>query len=1847
MTELEFRRRDYIAEDKACYLSRAPAESHPLSTSSQSHPPVGFVHKVKVKDEDAILDPLRGTTEKTEIASAHSQEEEINLTPLVTDGVSLQFPSKEWTSLKKTLFQKFPVANNITLSSISQGIMKVGKVTEQSQVHSHFEERDDPQKISEEGLKVVSQKEYITRLQELKHEISHSWDNNDRVTSLRLSIKVARLLMDTSVLQFYPTIFVLATEVMDMLGDMVWERIMHKAEYAEDGTFICSLPDNFEASHICEDAKETCVNWFSKIGSIRELLPRLYLELALLPCWRFLIDNPVSSLQRLVLMARGIGDPLASAYCHLYMAYRAQKLTQNDIGYLITGIKDLKIQMERIVSMQEIKFGSSQADIRLHVSLMEPTIESMMKCIFKYSKHQMRVHEVLVGLGLGKDQSHLFGDCSCVSIILHHLLKELPVSLISSNAMDILHMIKCNDDCSYEQYLNYKLVGLRLCESISQVSDVIALVEKIMEVISCYDNLDEYLTVLDAFFDIILHYEMDIHLNKILDEVFERVCAQDIGENALTGLQSFFLKLLTHFDDLKEIVSLNHFIDILDVMHGSSRNIINVDILRMATKNNCIQDHTIIHFLFEVSQALHDGIDSSNIRNDENQHSIRLISGFVNLVDYGENVERNLSFLLDCRGAFTGMNDLKETLVHSSNLLAVKALKYGSSSLSVVKSCLTFSEVTIPSIPDCLRQLNLYLETAEIALLCELLSHADGLIGSAICCLQDLGLMDGLQTPGAVDGGLTLLFKLCNLIIRLPGGLKQGFTYGPRSVYSFLDSSWMTSKLKVRGFCALISMLAALSQNPLQFPSIHNKVISNYKLFFSDPTYLEEISLLSGVVLEKVFDVISQEPSQTTRGNLALEFCNCIASSFKVSKKLLTTCAKLVEIAELSLGSDNRYLASTKKILVACGICEEENMDLEVVGRHALLFDDDPMAAFVNSGDALVDWNSLQIDRYDVRHLLSGPLPPRRRRNPQSASNTADSSLSAELDHERYLDLPSPSDEPEVEEAEKPDDATYHAVGFSYGNTDELPDQNNAKGGLEGPSFRPPFNVPESLVHSLPPTEKVHEIIARTATFVSKHGGQSEIILRVKQGDNPTFGFLMPNHNLHAYYRFLVEHPEVLQSESDAKSQSVDANANQAAVGAEGALSLLGSVYGSGEDDDSVMEDAQEFGNVPSGKMNADSSAVSHVAEKADFSSNAASKDEVVSKHPLHSKDKPSTVKKNPSISMPKVGRTNSLNTENVSGSRSSSSVNLGKALILEPPPDLKILVEKIVDFITKNGKQFEASLREQDSKQGRFPFLVPSNQYHPYYLTVLKKAESNGGPDKKVSSHKEDNSELSSDMPFESDRKEKFKMVIAKSKKESQDHESKPAQQEHGISIDAEAAAAILQAGTRGFKNPFAGIMSSSSLNGFQPQVTGASKQGSDLGEKSLSDKKAFAKIDISETPIQPDSDPPLTKEQKLKAERLKRAKMFVAMLKGCSVPSKDESSRALSVEPSELGVAVSPGKADHGTGETSNSALVDCTTSDKIENGQVKVSMRKYRSRSEKHEENDDEEMEGNHLKDYERRLDDEEKSHRQSRKKHHSSRDSVHDSDYRKEKSHKRSRKRDISLSSFEDNEEKSTDSSLHRHTRKVREKSHKKSSKRHRSRSSSYEDDSSAHRHSSKRHSSHRHKHEEDDKRAEKRSRRKHRSHRSHSSEEDDERTERRSRRKHRSLRSSHGSEEDDERAEKHSRRKHRSHRSSHSSKEKAEKSNAHSSESEGSELGHHGGNYSKEEKRSVLGRAELEEGEISPKVSDQSKSVGGPVSREASADVTSTNGRAASQPSETIHISDDLRAKVRAMLMTSM
>ncbi|XP_076892475.1 uncharacterized protein LOC143544211 [Bidens hawaiensis] len=865
-------------------------------------------------------------------------------------------------------------------------------------------------------------------------------------------------------------------------------------------------------------------------------------------------------------------------------------------------------------------------------------------------------------------------------------------------------------------------------------------------------------------------------------------------------------------------------------------------------------------------------------------------------------------------------------------------------------------------------------------------------------------------------------------------------------------------------------------------------------------------------------------------------------------------------------------------------------MNIEINGRHALLFDDDTAAAFVNSDDALVEWNSLLIDRYDVRHLLSTPPPSRRRRNLQTSHS---SSADADLDYERYLDLPSPSEE-EEEEANSEPTGGFNAVPFFYGNDEDPNDQKTVETVPEVPKFNPPFPVPDSLVQNLPSTEKVHQIIARTALFVSKNGGQSEIILRVKQGDNPTFGFLMPDHHLHPYFRYLVDNQDLLHSKDNGQPE------NEEKISNAGALSLLGSVYGTGEDDDGGTDHQSS-------------------SSKECVSGNTVIADATVPlaavKNMLPSDKDEAVIKKNSLSNALKERRTSSAKKEEFLGSlssvpdksRASSLPRIPKTelMLVDPPSEMKRLVEKIVEFIIKNGRQFETVLMEQDRGHGRFPFLIPSNIFHPYYLKVLQKAQESkvtvksynekedfrGHINKKKSISRENENDImeSDDIPLDSERKEKFKMVINKSKKEGSDVPAKSTQSPPRVQVDADQAAAILQAATTGIKPSSLGFL---------------------YGQASNEDGS---------------SDTHLTHEQKLKAERLKRAKMFVAQLKSGAAPLKAGPSRDSSAEP-QTDNHLTAKETEKNTPPSDVATSDNKIKSEKEHLNDEKRAMRKYRARSTKDKKDD--------LDDDDDDDERERSSHGHHTKKHRSHNHSVEDERDRKhadERDYKHAKRRHRSHRSshkHDDDMDRITEEKDQKYSRK---KKHRSSS------SSSYEDDEQESKHERSRRKHRSHEQESDHER----SRKKHRY-------EDEESEHEYSRKKHRSQHSSHDEDDSDD---KHSRRKqkHRSHKSSHRHKHRKSHSSRHterhdvSSEEESRDQS----KVDKNVKGPNSEREELEEGEIT------GPSKGGHLvngaTRESSVDASSSlqDPRQLTLPSTTTEVSDDLRAKIRAMLMSTM
>lgn len=198
-----------------------------------------------------------------------------------------------------------------------------------------LEQMDRAEKRRQGKVIALSQNDIVGRLQQMHAQLRRAWAGGQRVLSLKLAVQAAKLLCrPRGSPEVYPTMFVLATSVLDTFGRLVFARIRESADRANakmsraSGTEPQKLPDTFLASDVPAEAREICRNWLYKTACIREMLPRLYMEAALAECQRFLSDAAdfAPMLLRLARTCRGLGSPLVADHARLYVARVGRRL---------------------------------------------------------------------------------------------------------------------------------------------------------------------------------------------------------------------------------------------------------------------------------------------------------------------------------------------------------------------------------------------------------------------------------------------------------------------------------------------------------------------------------------------------------------------------------------------------------------------------------------------------------------------------------------------------------------------------------------------------------------------------------------------------------------------------------------------------------------------------------------------------------------------------------------------------------------------------------------------------------------------------------------------------------------------------------------------------------------------------------------------------------------------------------------------------------------------------------------------------------------------------------------------------------------------------------------------------------------------------------------------------------------------------------------------------------------------------------------------------------------------------------------------------------------------------------
>jgi len=122
------------------------------------------------------------------------------------------------------------------------------------------------------------------------------------------------------------------------------------------------LPEHRLQAH----CKETCRNWLFKIASIRELIPRLYIEIAVVKLYSFLDSAEYEpAIGRLSRITRGIGDLLVAAYARSYLCRVGITVNTEVAPHLLSSFSDLYHTSSKQLKTEPIKAQLESENITL------------------------------------------------------------------------------------------------------------------------------------------------------------------------------------------------------------------------------------------------------------------------------------------------------------------------------------------------------------------------------------------------------------------------------------------------------------------------------------------------------------------------------------------------------------------------------------------------------------------------------------------------------------------------------------------------------------------------------------------------------------------------------------------------------------------------------------------------------------------------------------------------------------------------------------------------------------------------------------------------------------------------------------------------------------------------------------------------------------------------------------------------------------------------------------------------------------------------------------------------------------------------------------------------------------------------------------------------------------------------------------------------------------------------------------------------------------------------------------------------------------------------------------------
>ncbi|XP_001604914.2 VPS35 endosomal protein sorting factor-like [Nasonia vitripennis] len=764
-----------------------------------------------------------------------------------------------WAARKALVLNKYTTLEKLSIvTSFLPGgekvIMKVqpsGSLVDK--VKTRLEQLDDFEDGSVRQMHGLSQQEYMARIEQLNNELVNAWHSDHRVKALKIAIQCAKLLVDTSVISFYPSKYVLVTDILDIFGKLVYERLKVKAEYIKPGSKTpTSLPDNFTPDMVPENAKETCQNWFYKIASIRELVPRLYVEMAIIKSYSFLTTSEFSTiLMRLTRMIRGIGDPLVAVYARCYLCRVGFALKTSDLDFVKENFYDFLYAYKQLFSTS-VKGDLLKQNLCLHsyLNLYTPALDWILQVMAATASENL-LNEVLLRC---KQQPNS-------ALLLNTILTSFKPIYIVSRAMEFVNLIETCQDNGYPQYLLYRSLGECLIKESPPKEDCQHILNTVWKYMKGLNNYTRFMHVMEVWIQFTCIHFSASEINLFLGEIINQLGPSRAFEHFYPQLQNIAEKIVANTQDFDSLLTMDNFLPLIDLFQKES---IKVEVCKtvvegLSKQSSPIVDPIMINALMFIMRIMHDSVSALTVE-DEKRQIGQLICGLILRVDYGRDFEKQLNFYVEARAAFHNLDSVHMQLVQCVNRLSVDTRKivrghHTRRTSAFVRACAAFCFITIPSLTLVHTRLQLYLLSGQVALLNQCYGQADSCFKAALSLVPEMPKnfdIDG-RSKSTEPYLLTYLSNFLSTLLVVPDSPEHGVLYLMRGLLNvvqryFVEDTATKSHLYLR----VLDLLSTVTQET--YPYHVDKVDSNDKLYGSDQKFIIEVNKICSKVMEELLN---------------------------------------------------------------------------------------------------------------------------------------------------------------------------------------------------------------------------------------------------------------------------------------------------------------------------------------------------------------------------------------------------------------------------------------------------------------------------------------------------------------------------------------------------------------------------------------------------------------------------------------------------------------------------------------------------------------------------------------------------------------------------------------------------------------------------------------------------------------------------------------------------------------------------------------------------------------------------------------------------------------------------------